>query len=229
MKKRIGISLTTVNPAFYWSWFSTAELEHFELVDLSFKNNNLYDFQKCDAFILTGGDDVHPSLYNGVLEYDHKPAAFHLERDVFEEKLYRHAIENNKPLLGICRGLQIVNVIEGGKLLQDLGAENNTLHKANGGDKEHIVTVIPDTLLQQVTGQISGTVNSAHHQAIDPGAIGKNIKVNCWSTDGIIEGIEFDNKTNLPWMLCVQWHPERMKDQQNLFTKNIKSSFLSAI
>ena len=88
------------------------------------------------------------------------------------------------------------------------------------------------TLLQEVIGAFSGTVNSAHHQAIDPGALGANLKVNAFSTTGdrVVEGIEFEDKSGSAFMLCVQWHPERMKQkEESPFSARLKKRFLEEI
>jgi putative glutamine amidotransferase len=233
MKKRIGISYTEANFKSYWNWFSKEDLEDkAELVELSFEHNNEEDIYRCDGFILTGGIDIHPSFYEGILEYDNKPNVFLQSRDKFEEKIYQYSQENNKPLLGICRGLQLVNVLQGGKLIQDLNAGANKIHRREADtDKQHKIRIQKDTLLYNVTNCDVGNVNSAHHQVIDPMGMGKNLAVNAFADtdEKIIEGIEFENKENKAFMLCVQWHPERMENQENPFSKCIKKSFLEAV
>jgi putative glutamine amidotransferase len=233
MKKKIGISFTEIKFKNYWNWFTKEDVQDdAELVELSFEKNNTEDIYTCDGFILTGGVDVHPSLYGGMLEYDNKPSCFSPLRDNFEEKIYRFAQSNNKPVLGICRGMQLVNVLHGGKLIQDLKAGGNERHRREADiDKQHNVIVERDTLLYDVTLCKTGNVNSAHHQAIDPNAIGENLQVNSLADthEKTIEGIEFKDKTNKGYMLCVQWHPERMDDQESVFCKNIKTSFLEAV
>ncbi len=231
MKKNIGISFTTTNLGYYWSWFTEADLKRVNLVDLSFQRNNEADFHGCDGFILTGGVDIHPALYSGNSVYENMPREFQQERDRFETKIFQYSQENQKPLLGLCRGMQLVNVLQGGKLVQDLGVGDNGIHRAGDADKEHDVTIEKGTLLHQITGLHRGTVNSAHHQVVDAGAIGENLMVNAYShtTTKLIEGIEFKDKTNKAFMLCVQWHPERIRKSQNLLSQNIKLSFIEAL
>ncbi len=232
MKKRIGISYTSTLFQNYWNWFTPQDLkDDLELVELSFKRNNTEDIYKCDGFILTGGVDIHPSFYNGKAVYDRSPESFQPERDRFEEKIYSHSQLNNLPLLGICRGMQLINILQGGKLIQDLD-NGNARHKKEETDKEHTIVTSNDTLLYKIAGSLSGHVNSAHHQAIDPNAIGENLKVNAFDDDDekIIEGLEFNDKNNKAFMLCVQWHPERMKNkEENPFSENLKKQFLSAV
>jgi putative glutamine amidotransferase len=232
MKKKIGISYTATNFLNYWNWFSKEDLQDdLELIELSFEKNNTEDISKCNGFVLTGGVDVHPSFYDGKSEYDNSPGSHEPDRDHFEEKIYRYSQANNLPVLGICRGMQLVNVLEGGKLIQDLSI-SNAKHKKEEADKEHTVVTGRNTLLYDITGSFSGHINSAHHQAIDPNALGENLEANAYDSDDkkVIEGFEFSDKTNKGFMLCVQWHPERIKDkEENPFSKKIKERFLAEI
>ena len=202
-----------------------------ELVDLSFRKNNLEDFERCDGFVLTGGVDVHPSLYGADVNYENRPEDFQVERDYFEEKLYRYSQENKRPLLALCRGMQLINALQGGGLMQDLGVDNRHHRSEEGMDKEHTITIEQDTDLFHITGLHKGVVNSAHHQVIDPAKIGDNLKVNAFSSAGnkVIEGIEWDDKTNQAFMLGVQWHPERIRNAEYPLAGNIKKAFLEAV
>ena len=238
MKKKIGISYTKTLFQNYWNWFGgddsaarSGGKDDFELVELSFEKNNTEDIYQCDGFVLTGGVDVHPSFYNGKTDYDNSPDSFQLSRDRFEQKIYRYSQANNLPLLGICRGMQLVNVLQGGKLIQDLDGGNER-HKKEESDKEHTIVARDGTLLHEVAGSSAGHVNSAHHQAIDPEAIGDNLLVNAHDDDdrATIEGLEFADKTGKGFMLCVQWHPERIKNKEaNPFSENIRQQFLTAV
>ena len=231
MRKKIGISFTTTNFQPYWDWITIQDMQDdLELIELSFEKNNTEDIYKCNGFLLTGGVDVHPSFYNGEAGYKNSPDSHQPDRDHFEEKIYRYSQINNLPLLGICRGMQLVNVLQGGKLIQDLD-NGNERHRKEEADKEHTVVTSNDTLLYKIAGSLSGSVNSAHHQAIDPNALGENLKINAYDNDNekIIEGLEFNDKSNKAFMLCVQWHPERMKAKEgNPFSENLKKQFLSA-
>jgi len=231
MKKRIGISYTRSHFQNYWNWFTANDLEDdIELVELNFEEDNTEDIYKCNGFVLTGGVDVDPSFYNGKKDYNNSPGSFQPERDVFEEKIYRYSQLNNLPVLAICRGMQLINVLQGGKLIQDLD-NGNARHKKEELDKEHTIIAENNSLLHQIASSFSGKVNSAHHQAIDPDAIGDNLVVNAYEDDEkIIEGLEFKDKTNKAFMLCVQWHPERMKGkEESPFSENLKKQFLTAV
>jgi putative glutamine amidotransferase len=235
MKKKIGISYTRTHFENYWNWITEKDLQDdLELLLLSFEKNNADDINKCDGFILTGGVDVHPDFYSGKPIYNNSPANFQPERDAFEEKIYRYSQEIKLPVLGICRGMQLINVLEGGRLIQDLD-DGNERHRKEELDKEHGIKVEEGTLLYKIANTFKGVVNSAHHQAIDPHALGANLVVNAYDDDendnvDIIEGLEFKNKTGKAFMLCVQWHPERMKNkEENPFSENIKQQFLAAV
>src|SRR6185295_16920435 len=232
MKKKIGISFTKTNFQNYWDWFATADLRNdVELIELNFEKNNSEDIYQCDGFVLTGGVDTHPSFYNGETVYNNSPSAFQIERDLFEEKIYRYSQLNKLPVLGICRGMQLINVLEGGKLIQDLD-NGNERHRKEESDKVHSIIAENSSLLHKVSGSLTGRVNSAHHQAIDPDGIGDNLMVNAYDNDDekIIEGLEFKNKAGKAFMLCVQWHPERINNkEENPFSANLKSEFLNAV
>ena len=232
MKKKIGISFCENNFQNYWNWFNTDELtDDIELVELSFQKNNTEDIKSCDGFILTGGVDVTPSLYNEKNNYENAPDNFRTDRDLFEKMIYEYSQENKLPLLGICRGMQLVNVLEGGKLIQDLGKANR-IHKKQETDKQHEIRIERQSLLFETIRLAIAKVNSAHHQVVKIDALGNNLKVNCWSEtdDSAPEGLEFADKNGKSFMLCVQWHPERMLNKEtNPASVNIKKRFLKEI
>ncbi len=185
MKKKIGISFTTTNFHYYWNWFKPEDLQdELELIELSFEKNNTDDIAGCDGFVLTGGVDVHPSFYKGEASYENSPVSYQPDRDHFEEKIYSYSQLNKLPVLGICRGMQLINVLQGGKLIQDLG-NDNARHRKEDTDKEHAIITDHDTLLYKIAGSVSGHVNSAHHQSVDPDALGENLKVNAYDEDDI--------------------------------------------
>jgi putative glutamine amidotransferase len=220
--KKVGITDTrSQSLAAYLAWF---EGEDVDVVKLEV---NSHDYKGCSGIVLTGGTDVHPDVYDGDHDYLNKPEEWDEERDQYEETVYKYAKVNKIPILAICRGLQLVNALEGGTMIQDLGEANST-HKKGDVDKEHAVMVDSRTLLGDITGAMSGTVNSAHHQAVDEP--GRSLMVSATSKDDVIEALEYKDKTNKGFMIAVQWHPERMKDKDSsVLAKNIKKAFLSAI
>lgn len=229
MKKRIGISFSKTNFQYYWNWFSPEDLkDDIELIELSFQKNNVADICRCDGFVLTGGVDIDPAFYNRQSDYDNKPGSFEPERDKYEEKIFRYSQTFNLPLLGICRGLQLVNVLQGGTLIDDLSSLNEKHKKEDTTDKEHTIKINENSLLNEIVKVNEGEVNSAHHQAID--TLGNELMINSQADDGTVEGIEWQDKAGKPFMLCVQWHPERMfQYQDSPLSKNIRKRFIEEI
>lgn len=197
------------------------------VIRLSHHTNNFKEIEKCDGILLTGGEDVHPRFYDKkeYLEYCHEVDE---KRDEFEWKVLEYAESNKLPLLGICRGLQMANVFFGGTLLPDIPSFGKFNHsKLEEIDRYHIVQVDPNSDLQKIVDVSNGEINSAHHQSVD--LIGKGLVSNAISPDGVIEGLERKNKEDQAFLMLVQWHPERMNDQENAFSKNIKRKFLDEV
>jgi putative glutamine amidotransferase len=188
------------------------------------------DAEGFDGLVLSGGVDIHPSYYGGQLSYDEAPAAgWNKERDAFEIAMLERAWAQGIPVLGVCRGLQLINVCCGGTLVQDLGKGDEQHQNTPAADKEHAVRVDEGSLLYAIAGP-GGWINSAHHQAID--RPGEGLKVNCHAGDGVIEGIEWAAPADRGFMLAVQWHPERMyvhgfRDQELYL--NIRNRFIEEI
>jgi putative glutamine amidotransferase len=165
------------------------------------------DFPDCDGLVLSGGVDIHPDLYGGAYEYPENKG-WKRERDDFEVRMLKAAWERGLPVLGVCRGLQLINVVRGGTLVQDLGVLGDEVHQNVPEDKLHGLVLEGDGVLKGIVGKGEGIVNSAHHQAI--GLVGEGLRINCRAEDGTIEGIEWREPAGRPFLLAVQWHPERM-------------------
>jgi len=149
----------------------------------------------CGALLLPGGGDVHPRFYGQELR-----AATDVDeaRDRYELALFRRFAAAGRPVLGVCRGLQLVNVALGGTLRQHVEGHS----RIAGADSLHAVRT-DDALLRTLYGE-RFTVNSAHHQAVDrPGA---GLRVIARAEDGTVEAVRHES---LP-ILAVQWHPERL-------------------
>lgn len=156
-----------------------------------------------DGLLLCGGGDIEPHRFGqenrGSRELD--PA-----RDAVEFALTEAYLAAGKPVLGICRGHQVLNVVLGGSLLQDIGAGLGPFHQGGSGalwDRTHPVRSETGSLLSRFYGEVF-TVNSSHHQAVD--RLGEGLRVSAWSESGLVEGLEH---TELP-AFSVQFHPERM-------------------
>ena len=149
----------------------------------------------CDALLLPGGGDIDPQLYGqcvcGAEDISRT-------RDDCELALFRHFAGEGKPILGICRGLQLINVALGGTLRQHIDGHS----RVNGADRRHDVRT-DDKLLLTLYGE-RFTVNSAHHQCVD--RPGDGLRAAAWAADGTIEAIRHET---LP-VFAAQWHPERL-------------------
>lgn len=226
---RIGLTYADTEEKYlnYVRWLQGDRPEEIEVVRLSVQEDNLAALGRCDALVLSGGRDIQPLLYkNPKTDYDNAPRDFDVARDRFEASAYSLAQERKLPVLGICRGMQLVNCVQGGTLRQDLGVDLNEIHRALGADKTHGVTIEPQSLLYTIAGSTRGWTNSAHHQAVEQ--LGAGLKVNCRAGDGTIEGLEWADPEGKPFLLCVQWHPERMEGDAPL-SAGIRHSFIQAI
>ena len=159
--------------------------------------------EKADGVLITGGGDVDPKYFNEEL---HEKADLVLpQRDAFEILLCKKAYELKKPILAICRGLQVLNVTFGGSLHQHI--ENHSFPDRRN-EEIHCVNISENSLLSEIIGRENLYVNSIHHQAVNK--LGRDLNICAISEDGIIEAIE--NK-NHPFLLGVQWHPEAMESK----------------
>ena len=203
-------------------WIPGAEVQILSCVTGTFS-----EIERCDALLLTGGGDVHPKFYGR-----EEDAAFAREvkigRDMFEFDIIREAMERGMPVLGICRGAQVFNVAMGGSLIPDIEAAGFMSHRL-GDDPGgvHGVHVMNGSILQEVVGVKEGTVNSSHHQAVD--GVGRGLRVAARSDDGIIEALEWDDPAGKPFVLLVQWHPERMSDTAGPFSRNLVERIASEV
>lgn len=161
--------------------------------------------EKVDGVILTGGPDINPQFY----DQEPKPnlGEIDYELDVLELETARAAVEMGRPVLGICRGIQLLATAFGGELIQDIQteAENPLNHGQKAGKSvlTHKVSIDPDSLLYEIVGQNEIWVNSKHHQAVE--SLPQGFVATAHSSDGLIEAIE---NPEHPFLLGVQWHPE---------------------
>jgi putative glutamine amidotransferase len=235
---RIGLTYTGSDEKHnnYVRWLKQND-ESLHIITLSAETKeNKGSIEDCEALVLSGGIDMHPGYYNSNnFVYPNMPLQFYEKRDAFEKNVFDAAQKQNIPVLGICRGLQLINCVLGGTLQQDL-AGKNSIHKAvvnekkEQFDKGHGVHIMPDTLLAEITGTKRAVVNSAHHQCTDK--IANDLVVSCLSDDNVVEGLEWKTKQGKPFLLCIQWHPERMYQFQleNMaLSAGIRNKFIEAI
>ena len=171
--------------------------------------------ERLDGLVLSGGSDLDPGHYG---EERHETVDdVSPERDAFELALSRAALEQDLPLLAICRGHQVLNVATGGTLIQDIPSqvEGALDHdpKKERWQPAHEVRILPGTRLREILGRDRVAVNSIHHQAIK--TPGDGLVVTAYSVgDGVIEGVEIPDRR---FVVGVQWHPEAFWDQPETF------------
>jgi len=153
-----------------------------------------------DGLLLTGGGDVDPARYE---QKDCGSLLIDPERDRTEFALVNAYLDAGKPILGICRGMQVLTVALGGTLIQDLGDTLNLFHRRIESDKVHPIVAQEDSVLHALYGPLF-SVNSAHHQAAD--IPGKGAVITARSEAGVAEALELPGSP----VLGVQFHPERM-------------------
>lgn len=158
------------------------------------------DAQGCDGLLLCGGGDIEPWRYG---QEDRGSRNFEPLRDEKEFFLVREFMGAGLPILGICRGLQVLNAALGGTLMQDLPTAAAHAWEESTGDKQHMVEAVPGSFLEKLYGK-SFSTNSAHHQGADQ--IAPILQTAARAGDGVIEALACPEKK----IYAVQWHPERM-------------------
>ncbi len=160
---------------------------------------NIGEIAGCDALILPGGGDITPAFFGERNRASHN---IDTELDVLQFQALDLCIHGRKPVLGICKGMQLINVGLGGTVIQDLPTAD--FHKYNDGDQYHSTAIKKDSWLYYLCGD-SAVVNSAHHQSIGKPGLGLHVIQHC-TQDLCPEAIVHES---LP-ILGVQWHPERL-------------------
>jgi len=212
----------------YETWIT--QIPDIETIRMNPPSNNLADYALCDGLILTGGEDIDPAYY-GHPEYLPfcDQTYMNPRRDQFEWKLLESWKNNPIPLLGICRGMQLINVFLGGTLIPDLPRAGYHIHSMydKKDDRYHTLSIPPNSPLAKLVETGESQINSAHHQAVqNPG---KNIKIIAFSNEGVPEALTWADPENLPWMMAVQWHPERMQPAKAPLAAGILTHFIHAI
>ena len=186
---RLGISVRRNIDSYFIKKRYIEYFEGFEIVFL-YPYINTHAYAQCDGFVIVGGDDASPKLYNEENYASHNVCD---EIDELDLKIIDYAAKNNKPLFGICRGLQMINIYFNGSLKQ---------HILNHSEISHKIVLVDDFL----DFPQSEIVNSFHHQSVKK--IGKNLKVLYYSLDGEVECFVHENHP----ILAVQFHPEMDKN-----------------
>jgi putative glutamine amidotransferase len=229
---KIALTRTTGSDRYnnYIRWLTAAQpdVECVDLWSLPDTESALAELATCSGVVITGGPDIDPIRYDK--EFERGRCYMDERRDSIEFPVLERALAMKMPVLGVCRGAQVINVHLGGSMVVDIPADVQTAteHSAvsiNGVSQDaiHGVQVEPGSLLKKITGQLEGSINSAHHQAVD--RLAETLKISARSgSDGIVEAIERDDTTQ-GFLLGVQWHPERM-DFASPFSLAIAQHFL---
>ena len=219
--KKTAVSRCDKRFEFYTDWLESTGIKY-KILD--YKENNFDDIKECSSLLLTGGDDIFPEFYND-WEEGRNRSKFVPERDGFEFKLLDYALKNSMPILGICRGMQLINCRLNGSLISDIETIRGKNHRkiSDSQDREHEVNVLENSLLYEIIQNKRGKINSSHHQAVD--RLGEGLVITAKADDGIIEAFEWSERESKPFFLGIQWHPERMPDKESPFTKKILLRF----
>ena len=180
-------------------------------------NNFVMDIiGRIDGLLLPGSRDMDPKFYNEKPHPKLRPMS--IERTKFEFSALNIAVKRSIPVIGICGGMQLINVFFGGSLFQDINAYiPNALPHENGS--HHHINIIKDTLLSKIIAAEEILVKSYHHQSIK--RIGEDLRLCAETSDGIVEGIESEDKT---FVLGIQWHPELEETEisNSIFSKFVE-------
>lgn len=167
---------------------------------------------RLDGVLFTGGHDLHSRHYGRPLHPRTEP--MHERRGCFEVEFFRRADARGLPILAVCLGQQIANVARGGALIQhldDIAAAPRIAHQERGAETPvHPIAIQRGSRLAAIVGRLHMDVNSRHHQAIDPDALGAGLRVAARAPDGVIEAVECEQDR---FLIAVQWHPEDMTSQ----------------
>ncbi len=228
----IGISKVIGGAGYlqYTTWLksldSTLEIVNFYGLSLDSASKLL---EKCDGLLLSGGPDVHPNFY-GKPEYD-SLCEIDNYRDTLEFALIKSALDKKMPILGICRGFQILNVALGGQLYADIPTQlsQSVNHRCENKDScLHKISFIAfddnfDFMKKHLNNII---VNSNHHQGVS--YLAKELQPLAISDDGLIEAFSWKNQTDKSFMIAVQWHPERLSKINPYLSDSLGIRFLNA-
>jgi putative glutamine amidotransferase len=188
---------------------------------------NARELSRCDGLVLTGGGDVDPVLYGA--DGAHQTLyEISNERDRFEAALVKESLLAGRPVLGICRGMQLVNVVLGGTLITDLVEAGHPPHgTVNGVKCRHEVLLDPACAMGRLLGVERGWVASSHHQAVD--RIGEGLTISARSGDGVVEALELPRPRGGFDILLVQWHPERMGGEDPALSAGLRTLFFDSL
>ncbi|MCY4402758.1 MAG: gamma-glutamyl-gamma-aminobutyrate hydrolase family protein [Candidatus Poribacteria bacterium] len=230
MKPKIGIPVVDRDGNHMFKNYITTIEEYGGEAHLLIRGcGNAKDFvSQIDGLLLPGGGDIHPDYFNQ--EWHPEIINVNEDRDELEISIFEEAFNQDIPVFGICRGIQVMSVAMGGSLYQDIETEYPqeavTHPSISAKDSRHNIEIEPESVLGKIIGESAEEVNSAHHQAVDD--IGEGFVVTARSEDGIVEAMENPSKQ---FMVGVQYHPERMTQNEKFreHRRKLFEAFLSSI
>ena len=224
---RIGITDTLKEDKYgqYVRWIRSVDAS-VDIQKLSHGLDNAREIEKLDGLLLSGGGDVHPRYYGKENQLG-KTNGVNEQRDEFEFSVIERALDADRPILGVCRGMQVMNVYLGGSLTVNLASEvyNDHTSPADNRGTKHKISVVPHSMLHALTGATEMEVNTFHHQAVEK--LGNGLMCSAISADNVVEAGEWVMKDNMPFLMLVQWHPERLKE--TFFSQKLARLFLREV
>jgi len=212
----------------YANWLKTHNND-IDCIDLYFidRDRAVSILKECSGLVLTGGPDVHPDFYGK--GWDTARCNIDMIRDTLEFEIIKQALRMKIPILAVCRGEQILNVAMGGTLIVDIPEDfdKDIAHRCEDPTTcYHEVEIMPGTMFEMICGIDSGLVNTNHHQAVDK--LAPVFKIAACSHDGLIEAYEWIDPVGKSPLIAVQWHPERL-DNDNPLSFNLAEYFLHKV
>ncbi len=224
---RVALSYAEVEST-YGRWLKSVD-ENVKLISLKgcSPEEAIEILATCDGVVFTGGADVSPAKYGKA--FDSVRCKIDYKRDSLEFKLITKSMDMKIPILGVCRGEQILNVAMGGSLIVDIPEDigPKVTHRKKGGLVVHRVSIDTTSVLYRISNGVSSSVvNSYHHQAVD--VLADCFKASAYSADGVIEAIEWKDPVGKPFLVAVQWHPERL-GKTNKLSYSIVKEFMKSM
>jgi putative glutamine amidotransferase len=203
------ILISKINNSNFNDWLSQTgkDLKFKDMYNVSMDSIE-YFLKQADGIIISGGEDVNPALY-GMENEIMKCEGIDYRRDTLEIRMIKYGMENDIPLLCICRGCQILNVANGGTLIPDIPTDYDTIIVHRGGTSKHWINISEGTLLYKICRTTGDTSNSYHHQAIKD--ISTSFRASAFAEDSLIEAIELADTSLHSFVFGIQWHPEGME------------------
>lgn len=215
-KPRVGVTTSLGRGRALW-WFMRLALWRAGIEPVRLYAGREYPIAKLDGLVVGGGDDISPTLYKGEID----PAVrIDPERDALELRVLEHAVRHDLPILGICRGSQMINTFFGGTLHEDIYEVYENAPKLRSVLPKKTVKILPGSELNEVVGKDMCRVNALHHQSVDKP--GEGLLVVARDQWDMVQAIE---RPAGPYLIGVQWHPEFLvfhRSQQRLFRRLVK-------